>query len=268
MLIDSHCHLHDPAFADLRETLRLSMAHDVYGIVAVGCDPASNELTLAAGGGRAQVGLRLPGISPGSVRARRRGPSSGSRRRSPRTSRAWPHRRDRPAVVLARGRGRSGHAHERAARALDRHARCWPSARISRGAPRAARRRGGRAEALKRHGIERAVFHWHKAPAEVTRPSSTPATSSRSRRSSSTAIATATSSSASRSRPCSWRATLPGSTAASSTAPPSGPWLAAAWPKKWRSSSTCRSRSDVPALANACRLFDLDSRRSRSPAAR
>jgi TatD DNase family protein len=24
-------------------------------------------------------------------------------------------------------------------------------------------------EALRRHGIERAVFHWHKAPAEVTR---------------------------------------------------------------------------------------------------
>jgi TatD DNase family protein len=27
----------------------------------------------------------------------------------------------------------------------------------------------GAFEALKRHGIERAVFHWHKAPAEVTR---------------------------------------------------------------------------------------------------
>ncbi|MBI4246390.1 MAG: TatD family hydrolase, partial [Candidatus Rokubacteria bacterium] len=27
----------------------------------------------------------------------------------------------------------------------------------------------GALEALKRHGIERAVFHWHKAPAEVTR---------------------------------------------------------------------------------------------------
>ena len=28
----------------------------------------------------------------------------------------------------------------------------------------------GALEALKRHGIERAVFHWHKAPAEVTPP--------------------------------------------------------------------------------------------------
>jgi TatD DNase family protein len=27
----------------------------------------------------------------------------------------------------------------------------------------------GALEALKRHGIERAVFHWHKAPLEVTR---------------------------------------------------------------------------------------------------
>jgi TatD DNase family protein len=27
----------------------------------------------------------------------------------------------------------------------------------------------GALEGLRRHGIERAVFHWHKAPAEVTR---------------------------------------------------------------------------------------------------
>jgi Tat protein secretion system quality control protein TatD with DNase activity len=56
MIIDSHCHLHDEAFADAGETLRVSMAHDVYGIVAVGCDAPSNELTLAAAGG-------LPGPS-------------------------------------------------------------------------------------------------------------------------------------------------------------------------------------------------------------
>ena len=48
MLIDSHCHLHDPAFADLKETLRLSMAHDVWGAIAVGCDPETNAQTLEA----------------------------------------------------------------------------------------------------------------------------------------------------------------------------------------------------------------------------
>src|SRR5207245_2089374 len=48
MIIDSHCHLHDPAFADLKETLRLSMAHDVWGAIAVGCDPETNAQTLEA----------------------------------------------------------------------------------------------------------------------------------------------------------------------------------------------------------------------------
>src|SRR2546427_10110997 len=48
MIIDSHCHLHDPAFADLRETLRLSLTHDVWGAVAVGCDAETNIQTLAA----------------------------------------------------------------------------------------------------------------------------------------------------------------------------------------------------------------------------
>jgi TatD DNase family protein len=48
MVIDSHCHLHDPAFAALHETLRVSLAHDVWGVVAVGCDPETNAKTLAA----------------------------------------------------------------------------------------------------------------------------------------------------------------------------------------------------------------------------
>ena len=31
MIIDTHCHLHDPAFADIRETLSRALAHDVWG---------------------------------------------------------------------------------------------------------------------------------------------------------------------------------------------------------------------------------------------
>ena len=38
MIIDTHCHLDDPAFADLRETLRTALTHDVWGVIAVGCD--------------------------------------------------------------------------------------------------------------------------------------------------------------------------------------------------------------------------------------
>ena len=48
MIIDSHCHLHEPAFADLRETLRTALAYDVWGVVAMGCDPATNARTLEA----------------------------------------------------------------------------------------------------------------------------------------------------------------------------------------------------------------------------
>ena len=48
MVIDSHCHLYDRRFADLRETLRLSLTHDVWGAVAVGCDAETNARTLAA----------------------------------------------------------------------------------------------------------------------------------------------------------------------------------------------------------------------------
>ena len=48
MIIDSHCHLHDPAFRDLRETLSTALTHDVWGVVAVGCDPETNARALAA----------------------------------------------------------------------------------------------------------------------------------------------------------------------------------------------------------------------------
>ena len=48
MIIDSHCHLHAAAYADPRETLRVALTHDVWGVVAVGCDPTSNARTLGA----------------------------------------------------------------------------------------------------------------------------------------------------------------------------------------------------------------------------
>ena len=50
MIIDSHCHLYDPAFRDLRETIATALAHDVWGVVAVGCDAETNARTLAAAG--------------------------------------------------------------------------------------------------------------------------------------------------------------------------------------------------------------------------
>ena len=39
MMIDSHCHVHDGAYADIGEMLRVSVSHGVWGVVAVGTDP-------------------------------------------------------------------------------------------------------------------------------------------------------------------------------------------------------------------------------------
>ena len=36
MIVDSHCHLHDPAFADVRGTVIRATEHNVWGAVAVG----------------------------------------------------------------------------------------------------------------------------------------------------------------------------------------------------------------------------------------
>src|SRR6266516_154606 len=47
MVIDSHCHLHDPALPDALDTLRVAQSLDVWGVIAVGCDAESNARTLA-----------------------------------------------------------------------------------------------------------------------------------------------------------------------------------------------------------------------------
>ena len=46
MVIDSHCHLHDPAFKDVPDALRVAMTYDVWGVIAVGCDAETNARTL------------------------------------------------------------------------------------------------------------------------------------------------------------------------------------------------------------------------------
>src|SRR2546422_10928506 len=50
MVIDSHCHLHDPVFCDALDALRVAQSLDVWGVIAVGCDVATNarNLQLAA----------------------------------------------------------------------------------------------------------------------------------------------------------------------------------------------------------------------------
>jgi TatD DNase family protein len=169
MIIDSHCHLHAAAYADLRETVRVALTYDVWSVVAVGCDPATNEQTLAAARTMPRAIWPCLGFHPD-----------------------WRHLTDEDLDRV------EGQVREYRARivALGEVGLPWYSLE---GDPDAAHRMAtGRAhldrllqvavrwdlpvvlhaphgaaatalEALQRHGIERAVFHWHKAPESVTR---------------------------------------------------------------------------------------------------
>src|SRR3989442_14220991 len=169
MVIDSHCHLHDRALTDIRDVLRTSQAHDVWGMVAVGCDPETNVRTLATAAAAPKAVWAALGFHPD-----------------------WRHlggeHLDRVEEQIARHHSRIVAVGEiglpwyslegavdapvlmtRGREQLDRLLRL--AARydlaVSLHAPHGAATDA--LEALKRQRIERAVFHWHKAAAEVTR---------------------------------------------------------------------------------------------------
>jgi TatD DNase family protein len=169
MVIDSHCHLHDPAFTDVRETLVTALAYDVYGVVGVGCDPESNIRTIVATTAAPRGVWGCLGFHPD-----------------------WAHLTDADFEVVetqirahhARlvGVGEIGlpwyslvdaaDAPRRMARGRARLDRLLALASrydlaFALHAPHGAA--AGALEALGRHGIERAVFHWHKAPIDVTK---------------------------------------------------------------------------------------------------
>ena len=169
MIIDTHCHLHDQAFADLRETLRLAIAHDVWGIVGVGCDPATNAATLAAATAAPKAVWACLGFHPDwrdlDDAALERVEAQLAQHRSRivglgEVGLPWYSLEDAPDAAERMVRGRA-----RLDRLLGLAAR-WDLAVVLH-APHGAA--VGALELLKRHGLERAVFHWHKAPAEVTR---------------------------------------------------------------------------------------------------
>ena len=64
MVIDSHCHLHDPVFEDLRGALARAAEHGVWGAVAVGCDEQTNARTLEAAMGNAKTVWPAMGFHP------------------------------------------------------------------------------------------------------------------------------------------------------------------------------------------------------------
>jgi TatD DNase family protein len=261
MIIDSHCHLHDAAFADVRETVRLVVAHDVYAIVAVGCDAVSNELTLAAGAALPKAIYPCVGFHPDRPHLGDAELEKVEEQVHANQSRLaaigevglpWYSLEGAadPATLMTRGRASLDRMLALAARydlAVVLHA------------PHGAA--VGALEALGRHGIERAVFHWHKAPAEVTRAivdagyfvSVTPEVVYRER-----------------DRDLVERVPLE-SLLVESDAPwpygggftslPSGPWLAA---RAAEEVAKIKNRPIDEAMsqlcANTCRLFDLDSR--------
>jgi TatD DNase family protein len=169
MIIDSHCHLHDPAYADLRETLRIALAHDVWGVVAVGTDAETNARTLAAAAAAPKAVWACLGFHPDTPSLT----DEDLERVEAQISRHHPRLAGigeiglpwyslegaaDAAALMARGRARLDRLLGLAAR--------WDLA-VALHAPHGAA--AGALQALKRFQIERAVFHWHKAPAEVTR---------------------------------------------------------------------------------------------------
>ncbi|HEV8641538.1 MAG TPA: TatD family hydrolase [Methylomirabilota bacterium] len=168
MIIDTHCHLYDPAFADVRETLRQALTHDVWGVVAVGCDPESNERTLAAAAVVPKAVWAALGFHP-----------DWTRLTDADLERVEQQLRDHHSRIVALGEvGLPWYSLEGAAdptelmtsgrRRLDRLLTLAVryDLAVALHAPHGAA--VGALEALRRHGIERAVFHWHKAPADVT----------------------------------------------------------------------------------------------------
>jgi TatD DNase family protein len=168
MVIDSHCHLHDPAFADVRGTLTKAVAHGVYGVVGVGCDPETNLRTLAAATAAPKGVWACLGFHPdrnltdGDLDVVEAQVSAHHARLVGigEIGLPWYSLTDAPDAAdrMTRARGHLDRLLALAARydlAVALHA------------PHGAA--VGALEALGRHGIERAVFHWHKAPADVTR---------------------------------------------------------------------------------------------------
>jgi TatD DNase family protein len=169
MIVDTHCHLHDPAFTDLRGTLTLAIEHDVWGVVAVGGDPESNRRTLEAALASGKAVWPALGFHPEWVRLSDEDLSRVEEQVAAHHSRIvavgevglpWYCLEGAPdaAALMARGR-------QRLARLL-RLARRFDLP-VSLHAPHGAAQ--GALEALRAAGIERAVFHWHKAPPGVTR---------------------------------------------------------------------------------------------------
>jgi TatD DNase family protein len=169
MIVDTHCHLHDAAFGDVRATLAQALEYDVWGVVAVGCDPASNARTLEAAAGHGKLVWPALGFHPEWDRLTEADLEAVEAQVTEHHARIvalgevglpW-YALDGAgdaAGLMARGRARLGRLLRLATRF---------DLPVVLHAPHAAA--ADALDALRAAGVERAVFHWHKAPAEVTR---------------------------------------------------------------------------------------------------
>lgn len=169
MIVDSHCHLHDPVFANLRDVLRTAQTYDVWGVVAVGCDAATNAKNLTAAAAFPKAVWATLGFHPEWARLTDADLEATERQIRDHHARSvalgevglpWYSLEGASdaAELMVRGRQRLDRLLALAVRydlAVVLHAPHGAAADAL--------------EALRRHGIERAVFHWHKAPADVTR---------------------------------------------------------------------------------------------------
>jgi TatD DNase family protein len=169
MLVDTHCHLYDPAYEDVGGTLTRASEHGVWGVIAVGADATSNLRTIELARGAGKGVWPAMGFHP-----------------------EWVQLSDADLeevefqVATHQGRlvalgevGLPWYSLAEAGDAAGIMARC--RARFRRlldlacryDLPVVVHAPHGAAQAaladLTGRGVERAVFHWHKAPAEVTR---------------------------------------------------------------------------------------------------
>jgi len=168
MIIDSHCHLHDPAFADVRGTVIRATEHNVWGAVAVGCDLATNERTMKAAAENTKAVWPAFGFHPEWKLTRLDLEVVEAQIHANHTRLVAVGEVGLPWYGLAAAADADAvrrEARERLERLVD--LACRYDLPVILHAPH-----GAATDALailKRRSVERAVFHWHKASSEVTR---------------------------------------------------------------------------------------------------
>ncbi len=169
MIVDSHAHLHDPAFTDVRAVVEAARAAAVFGVIAVGCDPDTNARTIAVAAAAPKAVWPAVGFHP-----------EWTQLTDEDLDQVEAQVAEHYGSIVALGEvGLPWYSLENADDAADRMV--GGRAHLDRLAGIAARwdlpvilhaPHGAAApafEALQRHAIERAVFHWHKAPDAVTK---------------------------------------------------------------------------------------------------